>query len=1384
MGYQAFLSYNSLDQPAVEVLAKRLINKEISVFLDVWDLIPGTACQPALEKALNESETCVVFIGPSGLGPWQTEEMHAAISRRVSTSQSFRVIPVVLPGGQRQRKSTLPMFLTNSTWVEFSNGTLDDDQVFHRLVSGILGMAPGPAPANALYVGECPYPGLKAFEEADARFFFGRDSEVDWLVERLTPNLADVLNENRFVSVIGASGSGKSSLVRAGLVPALKSGRSRNGKGIPGSTNWPIILLRPGSEPLKSLADALLQNDAAKALLVKPLEFADDMLEDKRTLHGAVGSVLHDTPADSRFVIVVDQFEELFTQFDFRLAQRRDDTSKRGLDAQRQAFINNLLYATEVRGGRALVIITMRADFYSRCAGYTELCHVLGDGQDLVPPLHEDGLRAAIEQPAQLCGFELEDGLIDLLVQDMRQQPAGALPLLQHTLFLLWQQSQGARLRVNSYRQIGGIAGALETHANHVYQEELSDDRQRDVCRGIMLMLTTLGEGTEDTTRRIPRSLLGESESVEEVLLRLSSGRLITISETDPPQIEVAHEALIRGWGELRRWLNADRESLRTLHQLLDAAANWDRHSRDGSYLYTGSRLLQAEEWLQFQSEAIESWPLAMEFVAQSREGEAKARSEREQLEQAAQEAEKQRLADQAKAAEAVAAVEQDKTQRTRRLLGVVAGVAVLAVAAAVTALLFQREAREAAVVAQVELTRAEWLSYAAQIRSVEREWDTGNALYAEQHLASTREDFRGWEFGHLSYRLPRTLTGHASSVYSLDFSPDGRRIVSGGSVYSVGFSPDGGRIVSGGGDDTVRVWEASTGAEVLTLTGHANSVMSVGFSPDGQRIVSGSIDATVRVWEASTGAEVLTLTGHSNSVLSVAFSADGQRIVSGGVDATVRVWEAFNGTQVLTLTGHSSSVYDVGFSPDGQRIVGGSVDGTVRVWEASTGEELLTLTGHSGSVLSVGFSPDGRQIVSGGHDDTVRVWEANTGAQVLTLTGHSSGVLSVGFSPDGQRIVSGGGGDIVRVWKASTGEEVLTLTGHSSSVLSVGFSPDGHRIVSGGGDDIVRVWEARTGTQVLTLTEHCGSVLSVGFSPDGHRIVSGSVDATVRVWEAISGAQVLTLAGHSNDVSSVAFSPDGQWIVSGSIDATVTVWEANTGTQVLSFTGHPGGVLSVAFSPDGHRIISGGHDDTVGVWEASTGEKVKELTGHSSSVLSVAFSPDGRWIVSGGRDGTVRVWEASTGLEVFALTGHSSSVYSVGFSPDGQWIASGSVDATVRVWEASTGAQRLALAGHSSGVYSVGFSPDGRRIVSGSLDETVRVWEASTGTEVLTLAGHSSSVHSVAFSADGQRIVSGSGDGTVKVWSSAIQKNGPFIRPTKVSYSRSPSMMSLLHSQ
>jgi WD40 repeat protein/serine/threonine protein kinase len=649
--------------------------------------------------------------------------------------------------------------------------------------------------------------------------------------------------------------------------------------------------------------------------------------------------------------------------------------------------------------------------------------------------------------------------------------------------------------------------------------------------------------------------------------------------------------------------------------------------------------------------------------------------------------------------------------------------------------------ADEARRIAVFQKEKARFNQYVAQMNLAQREYETNNIGHVQELLAAQvprggdTTDLRGFEWHYwqrMANRELLTLRGNPGVV-----------------CWGVSFSPDGRRLASAHGNHTVRVWDASTGQELLMLRGHTNAVDAVSFSPDGRRLASASFDQTVRVWDATTGQELRTLTRHTSVIRGVSFSPDGRRLASVSDDQTVRVWDASTGQELLTLKGHTDRVWGVSFSPNGQRLASASDDWTVRVWDAFTGQELLTLKRHTFGVRGVSFSPDGKWLASVSDDQTVRVWDMSTGQELRTLRGHTSGVRGVSFSPDGHWLASASGDKTVRVWDASTGQESLTLKGHTHPIFGVSFSPDGRRLASAG-DQTVRVWDAASGQELLTLKGHTGGVESVSFSPDGRRLASVSDDRTVRVWDAASGQELLTLKGHTSDVNSVSFSPDGRRLASTSDDQTVRVWDASTGQELLTLKGHTFEVRCLSFSPNGQWLASAGLDRTVRVWDASTGRELLTLRGHTSGVSGVLFSPDGRRLASAG-DQTVRVWDAASGQELRTFRERTTMVRCLSFSPNGRRLASAG-DQTVRVWDAASGKELLVLKGHTAGVNSVSFSPDGRRLASAG-DQTVRVWDASTGQELLTLKGHTFEVRCLSFSPDGRRLASAGLDRTVRVW-------------------------------
>lgn len=496
--FDIFLSHNSRDKAAVEEIALRLKASDLHPWLDKWQLVPGERWQRALEKALLECPACGVFIGPSGIGDWAREELDAA-QNRAAKEPAYRLIPVLLPGlPEPFNFDSLPPFLTARTWVDLRKG-IGAPGALDILIRAIKGLPPSSEEPSSTARDVCPYRGLETFDEEHAEFFFGRERDIQRVLEKL--------KSARFLAVLGPSGSGKSSLVRAGVIPSLRDG------GLPGSNEWEIRVLRPGADPITDLAAKIKTLNAEASMK----SLCDDMLADAKTLHREFALALTLRPQVKRIVLVVDQFEEVFTVCS-------DEKT-------RAQFLANLLFASGIPDGPCVVLPTMRADFYGKCAAYPELSARIAAQQFLVSPMDEAMLRQAIEQPARRVGLQFEPGLIEVILEDLSDQP-GALPLLEHALFELWNQRWRSTLTHDGYQKTGGVAGAIAKRAQAIYDDFTPEQQQ--AARRIMLRLVQPGEGTEDTRRRVGMSELisgpGDGALIESVIQAFANARLLTTS--------------------------------------------------------------------------------------------------------------------------------------------------------------------------------------------------------------------------------------------------------------------------------------------------------------------------------------------------------------------------------------------------------------------------------------------------------------------------------------------------------------------------------------------------------------------------------------------------------------------------------------------------------------------------------------------------------------------------------------------------------------------------------------------------------------------------------------------------------------------------------------
>jgi WD40 repeat protein len=1139
----------------------------------------------------------------------------------------------------------------------------------------------------------CPYLGLSAFREKDAAYFFGR--------EKFTDELSKTVTEKPLFAVIGASGSGKSSVVFAGLIPRLRREK-----------NWVIVSCRLGNRPFNSLSAALIPEMKLQISAIEQLsevkKLAEKFRQGESGLQDVVELILQKNSDACRLLLVIDQFEELYT-----LCKSAEE---------RQRFLDELLTAVHVashqRTPNLTLVITLRGDFYGYALSNRLFSDALQGAIANISSMSRQELKDAIEKPAAQASLQFEDGLTQTILKDVSKAP-GNLPLLEFTLTQLWEKRRDDKLTHSIYEEIGGVEQALAKYAEEVYCKLNEDEQKR--AKQIFIQLVHPGKGTADTRRLATRPQVGEDNW--DLVTSLADARLVVSNRdeaTGEETVEVVHEALIEGWQRLREWIESEREFRTWQERLRFRMAQWKVSGKDKGELLRGAPLVEAEKWLEEQHHRIPEDEQA--FIQASRERQTQEEQQWQKL------------------------YAKSEQERKRAEIGEVN--ATLRALSASSRELYDSGKRFDALMESLRAGRLLKQKFDLVKPDIRIQVVTGLLDAVDSVIERNR------------------FEGHGDSVNCVSFSPNGELIASASadktvklwrsdgtflkpleghsdSVNSVNFSPDGELVASASADKTVKLWRSDGSCQ--TLEGHRDSVNSVSFSPDGELVASASADKTVKLWRSNGSCQ--TLQGHRDSVNSVSFSPDGELIASASEDGTVKLWN-LNGSELITLE-HNNEVSSEKLNPTGL------------YRELSSADEIGKKT-NPDQVTSVSFSPDGKLIATASKVsyqfgsmfrlsrklfDTVKLWSRD-GTLLRTLQGHSPVVDSVSFSPDGH-LIALASGSVVELWtynyvvfkegpfarlESNGVNHLRTFEGHRYSIFEVSFSPDSKTLASAGRDGTVKLWgiKVRAGigfweARRTKFEGHIDSASSVSFSPDSKTLVSGS--STVTLWHS-NGKLLKTLEG-----SSGSFSPDGHKIVTIT-DNTLKLWSHN-GTLLKRLIGHSDYVRSASFSPDSQIVASASADKTVKLWRVD-GTLLKTL---DLDVSGVSFSPDGHLLTSASNEIAIKLWDCSGELiRIFDFS-------EMNFSLDSQKIATIDDD-TLKLWHCIN-TFRKTLGGCSS----MSLSPDGQIIATIDNYDIIKLWYRD-GTLLTTLEAHKSSVFDVSFSPDGQILASSSSDQTVKLWS------------------------------
>ncbi|HVO43575.1 MAG TPA: protein kinase [Aggregatilineales bacterium] len=1227
---------------------------------------------------------------------------------------------------------------------------------------------------------ENPYKGLRAFQEADAVDFYGRKA----LVEQLLNRLGESAQGSHFLAVIGPSGSGKSSVVKAGVLPAVRRA------GLPGSDSWFIAEMTPSASPIDQLARAL---EKVSANYVPGL--TEILKADASGLLNAVNRLL---PEDSttQLLLVIDQFEEVFTLID--------------AEAVRAHLMNSLRVAVTDPASRLRVIVTLRADFVDRPLQYVDFGELIRRRNEFVLPLAPDELREAIVGPAQGVGAAVEDELLTTIVKEVGDQP-GALPLLQYALTELFDRRKGRRLTLEAYRASGGVLGALARRAEELYSG-LDKDGQ-EAARQLFLRLVTLGEGTEDTRRRVKRTELtaigGDQKALNNVIDTYVRYRLLTIdrdAESRTPTIEVAHEALIRTWRRLREWLNVSREDLRIQRRLMAAAAEWNNGKRETSFLASGMRLDQFEGWSKETSLSL-------------------GQDEKDYLAASLAERDKQHAQEAArKAREAATARLARNFQAITVVLGIVGVLAVIFVIVAVN----QTSAANSQVstaVLQVALIQST-LTPAQQNLAVANTQVAASGLTltpAQQNLmaaigqvatAQTQVAVSGQTLTPARVSLDKANAAVAVAntqvaMSGMTLTPAQQNLIAAVGQVAIaqtqvavsGQTLTPAKLSLDRANAQVAVAQTQVAVSGQTLTparlslDSANSAVAVAntqvavsgmtLTPAKQQLdAANGLIATANTQVAAAQAQAvvygLTLTPVQQYLATARGQVAGaqtQVALSGQTLTPVQSTLGAVSTQVaqagVTLTAQSDNIYtsnrasqaDDVLSTNGDPQIAAllSIDGLRRMYAPQVDAALVQaislrgqvrVFGTSYLVLSGEVSHDGKLVAATTNEHVVVLWDAQSGGLLATLKGHTNAVNDVAFSPDDQQLVSGSSDGTAIIWSTVSFTAIRTLSGVSDRIGAVGWSPDGKTIATGTDQNGAILWDAATGAQIRKLYQANipESVRKITFAPNSLTLLTAGGTAA-RLWDVHTGVLQATYQRSPVEVTAIAFAPSGTQILMGGNDGLVEIWGIRDTKPSSTFRSSSqsqatDAMDAVAFSPDANRVAAGSYNNTAYIWSVQDGSLQRTLNGHNAAVVSVSFTQDSQNLMTASNDGSVRLWTlCPSACDSRVWRDHRDSVAAIAVSHHPirghMMAATGGSDNQILLWDLVKGTRQAKQMGKFADTLSLEFSPDDSLLLATSSDRIVRLWDLKAQTDPKELTdGKDTAATSAQFTSDGSGIL------------------------------------------